>query len=119
MEESKELQSLYRLFRGVVYVGILLEFAMYIFTADQINSAGNVIKELYWRIKQFYIFKDGNLIWSKITTLGIIAITCIGTRAQKKIEFNAARQIFLPLILGGFVIVLSVWLYSQSMSMVF
>ena len=94
MEESKELQSLYKLFRGVVYIGILLEFAMFVFSDEQINSAGFVISELYWRIKQFFIFKDGNLIWSKITTLGIIAITCIGTRAQKKIEFHAGRQIF-------------------------
>lgn len=119
MEESKELQSLYKLFRGVVYIGILLEFAMYVFSEEQINSAGFVISELYWRIKQFFIFRDGNLIWSKITTLGIIAITCIGTRAQKKIEFHAGRQIFLPLILGGFIVVLSVWLYSHQMDMLF
>ena len=58
---------------------------------------------------------DGNLVWSKIATIVLICITCIGTRNKKHLEFDARRQVFYPLVSGLFVTILSIWLFGHRM----
>ena len=38
------------------------------------------------RKKRWMIYHDGNLVWSKIATILLICITCIGTRNKKHLE---------------------------------
>ena len=87
MEESKDLITGYKIFRSLVYVSLVLEFFLY-----------------------------GNLIWSKVATLLLICVTCIGTRNKKQLEFDARRMVLYPLVSGLFIVVLSVWLFGHSMT---
>ena len=116
MEESKELQGFYKIFRAVVYVSVLLEFFEYAIDPAMLDHWGGILCDIHGRIKQWIIYNDGNLVFSKITTVLLICITCIGTRNKKHLEFNARRQVVYPLTLGLLLLVLSVWLFGYPMS---
>ena len=117
MEESKELQGFYRIFRAVVYVSVLLEFFEYAFDPAFFGDWGGILADIHGRIKRWSIYSDGNLVYSKLATVLLICITCIGTRNKKHLEFNAKRQVVLPLTAGLALLVLSVWLFNKPMGM--
>jgi len=115
MEESKELQGFYKIFRSVIYVSILLEFFEYAIDPATLDQWGGILCDIYGRIKRWVIYHDGNLAYSKLATFLLICITCIGTRNKKNLEFNARKQVLYPLIIGFGLTVMSVWLYGYPM----
>ena len=117
MEESKELQGFYKIFRAVIYISVLLEFFEYAINPATLDSWGGILCDIHGRIKRWMIYNDGNLIYSKICTFILICITCIGTRNKKKLEFNAKKQVILPLAFGLALIGTSIWLFNNPMEM--
>ena len=117
MEESKELQGFYKIFRAVIYISVLLEFFEYAIDPATLDSWGGILCDIHGRIKRWMIYNDGNLIYSKICTFILICITCIGTRNKKKLEFNAKKQVILPLAFGLVLIGTSIWLFNNPMEM--
>lgn len=117
MEESKELQGFYKIFRAVIYISVLLEFFEYAIDPATLDSWGGILCDIHGRIKRWMIYNDGNLIYSKICTFILICITCIGTRNKKKLEFNAKKQVILPLAFGLALIGTSIWLFNNPMEM--
>ena len=116
MEESKELQGVYKIFRALIYISLLMEFFEYAVNPELLDHWGGVLTDVHHRIKQWYIYNDGNLIWSKVATLVIVFITCIGTRNKKHLEFDARKQVLYPLV-GGFGFVLTgIWLFGYLIS---
>lgn len=115
MEESKELQGFYKLFRAAIYVSVLMEFFEYAINPEMLDFWGGILCDLHGRIKQWSIYNDGNLILSKIATFVLICITCIGTRNKKQLEFNAKKQVIIPLTCGLILIIGSVWLFNHHM----
>lgn len=115
MEESKELQGFYKIFRAVVYISLLMEFFAYALEPEQLDFLGGLVTDIHTRIKRWMIYHDGNLVWSKIATILLICITCIGTRNKKHLEFDARRQVLYPLVGGLFVTILSIWLFGHRM----
>lgn len=115
MEESKELQGFYKIFRSVIYISILLEFFEYAIDPAMLDHWGGILCDIHGRIKRWVIYNDGNLAYSKLATFLLICITCIGTRNKKKLEFNARKQVLYPLVIGFGLVVLSVWLYGYPM----
>ena len=115
MEESKDLITAYKIFRSLVYVSVILEFFMYAIDPQMLDFWGGILCDIHSRMKRWFIYNDGNLIWSKTATLLAICITCIGTRNRKALEFDARRMVLYPLVSGIFIIVLSVWLFGHSM----
>ena len=83
MEESKELQGFYKIFRAVVYVSVLLEFFEYAIDPAVFDQWGGILTDIHGRIKRWTIYQDGHLVYSKIATILLICITCIvrGTRS--------------------------------------
>ena len=114
MEESKELQGFYKIFRAVIYISMLMEFFEY---AIDPSPMGSIVCELHGRIKQWMIYQDGNMVYSKIATFLLVCITCVGTRNKKHLEFDARKQVLYPLVSGVGFIVLSVWLFKTPMDM--
>ena len=98
MEESKELQGFYKIFRAVIYVSILMEFFAYALEPEQLDFLGGVVTDIHTRIKRWMIYHDGNLVYSKVATFLLICITCVGTRNKKHLEFDARRQVLYPLL---------------------
>ena len=109
MEESKELQGFYKIFRAVIYISVLLEFFEY---AIDPSPMGSIVCELHDRIKQWMIYHDGNMVYSKVATFLLICITCVGTRNKKHLEFDARRQVLYPLVSGVSLIALSMWFFG-------
>lgn len=115
MEESKELQTAYQIFRWVIYLSLLLEFFEYAVDPAMLDYWNGVLCDLHDRMKLWFIYRDGHLAYSKLATVMLICITCIGTRNKKKLEFDARRQVLYPIVFGVCLIVLSVWLFNFSM----
>lgn len=115
MEESKELQGFYKIFRSVIYISILLEFFEYAIDPVMLDHWGGILCDIHGRIKRWVIYNDGNLAYSKLATFLLICITCIGTRNKKKLEFNARKQVLYPIIIGMWLVVSSVWLFGYPM----
>ena len=115
MEETKELQTLYKLFRYLIYISILVEFFEYAIDPEMLDYWGGIVCDVHDRIKRWFIYLDGNLVWSKVATFVLICITCIGTRNKKHLEFDPHRQVLYPFIGGAFLTILSVWLFSHRM----
>ncbi|MDU6554892.1 MAG: type IV secretory system conjugative DNA transfer family protein [Prevotella bivia] len=109
MEESKELQGMYTMFRTCIYISLLLEFFMFTVDDSFIHSQWEFIQYIYRSLGRMKIYTY--LPYSKLATLTLIAITCIGTRNKKQIEFDARKMVFYPLIIGFFLIVLSMYAY--------
>jgi len=55
MEESKELQGFYKIFRTVVYVSVLLEFFEYAIDPAMLDHWGGILTDIHGRIKQWMI----------------------------------------------------------------
>ena len=53
MEESKELQGFYKIFRAVIYVSILMEFFAYALEPEQLDFLGGVVTDIHTRIKRW------------------------------------------------------------------
>ena len=115
MEESKELQGFYKIFRAVIYISVLMEFFEYAIDPRAIDGFGGVVCDLHDRIKQWFIYHDGNLVYSKVVTFLLVCITCVGTRNKKNLEFDARRQVLYPLVSGVLLLILSVWLFGYAM----
>ena len=115
MEETKELQTAYKIFRTLIYVSLVVEFFEYAIDPELLDYWGGIVYDVHDRMKRWFIYHDGNLVWSKLTTILCICVTCIGTRNKKHIEFDARRQVLYPLVGGFFVTLVSIWLFKTRM----
>ena len=113
MEESKDLQSLYKVFRTFIYASVLLEFFEYAIDPNMLDFWGGVLVDIHDRIKLMDVYQDGHMLHSKIMTLLIICVTCIGTRNKKHLEFNAKTMVIYPISAGIILMFLSVWVFKQ------
>ena len=114
MEESKDLQSIYKIFRTFIYLSLIIEFFEYAITPGMLTFWGGILADIHGRIKLMDIYQDGHLLHSKIMTLLIICVTCIGTRNKKHLEFNAKRMVIYPLSFGLILMFLSVWMFYRG-----
>ena len=113
MEESKELQGAYKIFRAVIYLSVLLEFFVYVFNPAPSDGWENILYDIHARTRHWLIYQDGHIVYSKVATFILVCITCVGTRNKKHLEFNARKQVLYPLTSGVLLLVLSVWLYNH------
>ena len=114
MEETKEIQGLYKIFRAAIYVSLLMEFFEYALDPETLDHWNGVLVEIHDRIKAWMIYKDGNLIYSKIATFILICITCVGTRNKKHLEMDAQKQVLYPILAGFGLVILSVIFFGHS-----
>ena len=115
MEESKEIQGIYSIFRISVYISLVIEFFEYAIDPDLLGIFPVILEDIHERIGRWLIYQAGHLPYSKIATLMLVVITCIGTRNKKQIDFDARKMVFWPLIIGITLILLSVWLYYTDL----
>lgn len=113
MEESKDLQTLYKVFRTFIYVSLIVEFFEYAINPDELDHWGGILVEIHDRLKLLDVYQNGHLLHSKVMTLLIICITCIGTRNKKHLEFNAKEMVIYPISIGIVLMFLSVWVFYQ------
>ena len=114
MEESKELQGVYKIFRTAIYVSLLIEFFMYAIDPEVLDYWNGVVCDVHSRIKSRFLYHDGHLAYSKIATFALICITCVGTRNKKHLEFNARKQVLYPLVCGIALLIIAIWLFKLT-----
>ena len=119
MEESKDLQTLYKVFRTFIYVSLIVEFFEYAINPDVLDHWGGILVEIHDRLKLLDVYQNGHLLHSKVMTLLIICITCIGTRNKKHLEFNAKKMVIYPISIGIVLMFLSVWVFYQHWTLNF
>lgn len=112
MEESKELQGIYSLFRTTIYISLLLEFFMYALDSEAMAGLGGIVGSFHRRLALLSMYQF--MSYSKMVTLMLVIITCIGTRNKKQIEFDARRMVFYPLSIGFALMAVSVLVYNSD-----
>lgn len=112
MEESKEIQSLYTLFRGTIYVSLFIEFFEFAYDPSYATVFGGLIADIHRRLGNIVIYQ--HLAYSKLVTLMLVVITCIGTTNKKQLEFDARKMVFWPITSGLFLIILSYFVYKMD-----
>ena len=109
MEESKEIQQIYKIFRTTVYIMLILEFLVYV--PFPFIEPGTLFHTIVGKIARFGIYD--NLIYSRLAIILMVCVTCIGTKAKKDLEFDPQRHVAVPFISGLIITILSVWMYRM------
>ena len=112
MEESKELQGTYSIFRTAIYASLLLEFFMYGFDSTALSGLSWIVGNFHQRLGVLSLYQF--LPYSKMVTLMLVIITCIGTKNKKQIELDARKMVFYPLAIGFAMIAVSVIVYNSD-----
>ena len=113
MEESKDLQTLYKIFRTFIYLSLVVEFFEYAITPEVLDFWGGILADIHGRLKLMDVYQDGHMLRSKIMTFLMICVTCVGTRNKKHLEFNAKRMVIYPITFGVILMFFSVWVYNR------
>ena len=61
MEESKDLQTLYKVFRTFIYVSLIVEFFEYAINPDVLDHWGGILVEIHDRLKLLDVYQNGHL----------------------------------------------------------
>ena len=113
MEESKDLQTLYKVFRTFIYLSLVVEFFEYAINPEVLDFWGGILVDIHDRIKVMDVYQDGHMLRSKIMTFLMICVTCVGTRNKKNLEFNAKRMVIYPITFGAILMFFSVWVFNR------
>lgn len=97
MEETREQQKLHGFLQCAIYVSLLLEAAIFIYRGAPFLG---IFFTPLDKISHLVIYSD--LIYSKLTTFGLICLVSIGTLAKKKTDLDPKKHIVYPLALGLF-----------------
>ena len=109
MEESKEIQSLYKIFRMSVYISIGIEFFMYALDPVALDYMNGIIVTFHDKLKSIPIYN--NIFLSKITTIVLLCIASMGTKAKKNLDFNAKKMVVIPLSCGLVMVIASIIIF--------
>lgn len=93
MEENKELQKIYGFMQAFIYVTVCIEILLFVHF-----SFSDRIMPILSKLSRLPIYS--NIFYSKLFTLFIIMVTCIGTRSKKNLELDPTKQIIFPLVFG-------------------
>lgn len=119
MEESKELKSLYRLMQCAVYASLIIEMGIFLLQPSLLLQLGDTH---LWQLKILAGLQKtpmyANLYNSKLFTLLLLSLVCVGSLSKKDKDLNPVRQIAVPFILGLFLLVSSVLAYGKPSSFI-
>lgn len=91
MDETREQQQMYNMFRSCIYVILIVEIVMNLpITTD--NPMTGFVLELFHRFKVF-----DSVGWCKVMELTCVGVTCIGTKAQKSLKWNMKTMVIYPM----------------------
>jgi hypothetical protein len=107
IQESKEQQQIYNIFRNTIYMVLVIELFM-----NMPFGLGNPIGAFAYRVlSAFHVFNT--VLTCKAIELVCIGVTCIGTTARKAVRFNWNTMVICPLALG-FVFMIACVLFQKG-----
>lgn len=111
MEESKELKNLYFFLQGAIYMTLVMEVIVFV------NFNNSILLKLQQLLSRLPIYE--NIIYSKIFTFLIVIIVSIGTKAKKKINFNATKMVLIPFLVGFLFVIFSVYFFHLKLDEIY
>ena len=106
-EDNKGQANELGLFRAAVYLSLILELLM--FAPREWVEVGSVILD---RLRGLSIYQS--IILSKSATLLLVAITSIGTRPKKSLNFNVKKMVYTPGSIAILLLALSVFCLKKA-----
>lgn len=94
MQEQQNQIRIYSFFQKMVYFIVFLDCATLFFLSAKIP----VVSELLAKFSNTGFFYPP--LNAKFTTVFLIALVAVGTRAKKKIDLNIGKHIILPIVAG-------------------
>lgn len=94
MQEQQHQIKIYDFFQKIVYAVVILECLILFFMKTDIAILPNLLKS-FARMGVFY-----PSINAKVSTLVLIVLVAIGTKAKKKRDLNVGKEIVIPIIAG-------------------
>ncbi len=94
IEETKEQQQLYTMFRLALYAVLAFELILNM----PIQSESGIFRFIVSVISKFAIFN--NIAYSKLTEIVLIILVAIGTKAKKELKFNWTTMVYIPCGVG-------------------
>ena len=85
---------------------------MYALDPAALSGLGGIVNSFHHRLRVLSMYQF--LPYSKMVTLMLVIITCIGTKNKKQIEFDARKMVFYPFTLGFGLVVASVLVYNSD-----
>lgn len=85
---------------------------MYALDSEALAGLGGIVGSFHRRLALLSMYQF--LPYSKMVTLMLVIITCIGTKNKKQIEFDARRMVFYPLSIGFALMAVSVLVYNSD-----
>ena len=90
MEETREQQQMYNMFRSYIYLILIVEIVMNLpITSD--NRMIAFVLDVFHRFKVF-----DSVATCKVMELICITVTCIGTKAHKSLKWNLKTMVLYP-----------------------
>lgn len=108
MQEQQNQIKIYDFFQKMVYGVVTLDCLTLFFANAKIPVVSNILQS-FAKMGVFY-----PPINAKLSTLVLIALVAIGTRAKKKRDLNPTKEIFVPIAIGLLMIILSLVLVSGA-----
>ena len=108
MQEQQNQIKIYDFFQKMVYGVVTLDCLILFFQNAEIPVLSNILQSF---AKMGVFFPPIN---AKLSTLVLITLVAIGTRAKKKRDLDATKEIFLPISVGLIMIISSLALVWGS-----
>jgi len=99
MQEQQNQIKIYDFFQKMVYGVVTLDCLILFFQNAEIPVLSNILQSF---AKMGVFFPPIN---AKLSTLVLIALVAVGTRAKKKRDLDATKEIFLPISVGLIMII--------------
>lgn len=113
VEETKEQQQMYDMFRIFIYVFVIMEIVVNLpITAS--DPVGNFILNLFRRVGFF-----NSVVGCKFIELTCVFITCLGSRPQKDLKFNMRKMVVYPMCIGFYLVILSIFVHHGEWGGIF
>ena len=108
MEETKEQQQIYTIFRSCIYIILIFEIVVNL----PIPAHDPIIRFLLTFLYKLKVFNS--VPGCKLMELVCIAITCIGTKARKEMKFNMKTMVIYPLAIGFYLVLTSIFVHKDA-----
>ena len=110
MEETREQQQMYNMFRSCIYLILIVEIVMNLPVTTS-NSMIAFVLDVFHRFKVF-----DSVATCKVMELICITVTCIGTKARKSLKWNLKTMVLYPVLAGATMIVLCFVFYGMPLN---
>ena len=94
IQETKEQQQMYNLFRSFIYIFLIIELVMHM----PVHTGSSIANSFLQMIARLGFFNS--VVSCKIIELVTILITCAGTTARRSLKFDVRKMVVYPCAAG-------------------